>query len=1206
METDNSLNTTIKAVVDQAESWQIRAGELLTPEEKDIQDQLSRLLIHPLDKVILAKLIDQGFRSSDPGRVADQITYLLREYGVPAFFSTPEKLLIRMFLSFGRHLPQISVPQVIEKMRRETSHIVLTGETEPLRAYLQERKRQRISVNLNHIGEALLGQEDARARLQMYCNDLKNPDMECISVKISTLYSQITPLAFEHTIAKLMESLALLFKTADGEYFVRSNGERVKKIVTLDMEEYRDMEITVAAFTRTLENPDLNHYSAGIALQAYLPEAFGVQRQLTDWARNRRERGGSPIRIRLVKGANLEMERVDAAIHNWPLAPYGNKRDVDANYKRMVEFGLKPENIEAVRIGIASHNLFDLAFAWYLARTRGVADGVTIEMLEGMAGPVARAVKETCENMLLYAPAATREQFIDAVAYLIRRLDENTGGENFLRYVGGIAVGSREWNFLKNQFSESLRHKDKPRQTPHRLQNRATEMFFEPAGPLLPGEFSNEPDTDWSLAANRQWAERIREKWKKPPGTPPLTIPLVVDGREIYAGRQNAEVLDVSRAPESICLARYALTREEDVVQAIRTAKEDPEGWRRLNPAERQRALSGVARELRCARADLIGAAAAETGKLFTESDPEVSEAVDFAEFYPLAARTFHGLGHLTCRGKGVGVVISPWNFPISIPCGGILASLASGNTVIFKPASAAVLTAWQLCRAIWKGGISQKVLQFLPGSGSGTGARLTRHPDVDFVVFTGGTETGLSILKETPGRILAAETGGKNTTIVTAMADRDQAIRNVIHSAFSNSGQKCSATSLLILEDELFTDNNFRRRLADAAGSLRVGTAWDFANKMGPLIRPPAGDLERALTRLEPGESWALKPEHIRNNPRLWSPGIKWGVRPGSYTYLTEFFGPVLGVMRAKNLDHAIELANGTGYGLTAAIETLDAREQQRWAERIEAGNLYINRGTTGAVVLRQPFGGMKKSALGAGIKAGFHNYITQFMRIEENRLPPFGPVQNEHPLLQLVLEWTHKANREQFEPLREDMIRTIRAVKSYLYQYEQEFKREKDYFHIRGQDNLIRYRPLAKVLIRLHPRDSLFEVLARVAAAKITGTEAIISISPGLMTPAVAFLESSDGRNFIGSTPIVTQTDSDVIDTMQRVQRFRYAAPDKVPDEVLAAASRTGFYIARAPVLMEGRIELLNYFTEQSICNTYHRYGNLGERALSTEYSG
>ena len=365
---------------------------------------------------------------------------------------------------------------------------------------------------------------------------------------------------------------------------------------------------------------------------------------------------------------------------------------------------------------------------------------------------------------------------------------------------------------------------------------------------------------------------------------------------------------------------------------------------------------------------------------------------MDFAAFYPHAAQAYFDMPNLRCRGKGVGVVVAPWNFPIAIPCGGITAALAAGNTVIFKPSSDAILVGWLLCRCFWRAGVSQNVLQFLPCEGGSTGARLTGHPDVDFIILTGGTDTGLRILRERPDAVLAAETGGKNATIVTAMSDREQAVGNIVYSAFGNSGQKCSATSLLILEREVYDDEAFKRQLTDAAATFKTGSAWDFTSRMGPLVRPPRSPLQEALTNLEPGESWALEPRMLADNPQLWTPGIKWGVQPASTTHMTEFFGPVLGVMAADSLEQAVALANQTGYGLTSGLESLDRREQDLWKKGIKAGNLYINRGTTGAVVLRQPFGGMGKSALGAGIKVGGPHYVTQFFEAEELGPPQTG----------------------------------------------------------------------------------------------------------------------------------------------------------------------------------------------------------------------
>jgi RHH-type proline utilization regulon transcriptional repressor/proline dehydrogenase/delta 1-pyrroline-5-carboxylate dehydrogenase len=312
-----------------------------------------------------------------------------------------------------------------------------------------------------------------------------------------------------------------------------------------------------------------------------------------------------------------------------------------------------------------------------------------------------------------------------------------------------------------------------------------------------------------------------------------------------------------------------------------------------MPPGERYELFGSVAQELRRSRSSLIGAALANGGKTILESDPEISEAVDFVEFYASTARFFQEWPGVQARGKGVVVVVSPWNFPIAIPCGGVAAALAAGNTVILKPASDVVLVAFELCQCFWRAGVSRKALQFVPCAGGREGQQLVTHPRVNAVILTGGTETALGMLKAKPDLHLLAETGGKNATIVTALADRDQAIKHVLHSAFSHGGQKCSATSLLLLEAEVFDDAAFKRTLCDAVESLTVGSAWELKTRMGPLIRPPSGDLETGLKVLETGESWAVLPRRLGDDPNLWSPGVKWGVQPGSYTHLTEFFGP-------------------------------------------------------------------------------------------------------------------------------------------------------------------------------------------------------------------------------------------------------------------------------------------------------------------------
>jgi RHH-type proline utilization regulon transcriptional repressor/proline dehydrogenase/delta 1-pyrroline-5-carboxylate dehydrogenase len=306
-----------------------------------------------------------------------------------------------------------------------------------------------VKVNLNHLGEAILGEEEAHRRLQIYLDDLARPEVECISIKISTITSQINLLAWDYTLDRLAERLRQLYRTAMN-YQYSLDEKNHDKFVNLDMEEYRDLHLTVELFCKVLNESEFFHYSGGIVLQSYLPDAYSIQQELTQWAMQRVNLGGASIKIRVVKGANLAMEQVEASLHGWPQAPYTQKEHVDANFKRMVIFGCEPKHAQAVRLGVASHNLFDIAYALLTIHEKGVGEFVHFEMLEGMAPHIRRVVQILSKEMLLYCPVAQEEEFQNAVAYLVRRLDENTAPQNFLRHL------FKAWHFNMATTSRSF------------------------------------------------------------------------------------------------------------------------------------------------------------------------------------------------------------------------------------------------------------------------------------------------------------------------------------------------------------------------------------------------------------------------------------------------------------------------------------------------------------------------------------------------------------------------------------------------------------------------------------------------------------------------------------------------------------------------------------------------------------------------------
>jgi RHH-type transcriptional regulator, proline utilization regulon repressor / proline dehydrogenase / delta 1-pyrroline-5-carboxylate dehydrogenase len=1163
--------------VELAEALLREARAQQTPDERAQARKLARMIADPHGKDLTIALADQAFRSHRPERIADQLAYLLERYGVPQYMDWWERVALLLGGAMAHYLPSLVVPPIVARLRHETQNVILPGEEEDLRRYLEERRRAEMRLNLNQLGEAILGETEAARRLEAYLRLLARDDVEYISVKVSSVFSQIDLVAFRATVARVAERLRTLYRAAARHRYRHPDGRITPKFINLDMEEYRDLDLTVTAFREVLDEPEFLPLSAGVVLQAYLPDSHRVQRALTAWAVARRASGGAPIKLRVVKGANLAMERIEAAVHGWPQAPYETKIEVDANYKRMLEYGCRPEHAEAVHLGVASHNLFDIAYGLVLREVHRVEPWVEFEMLEGMANHQARAVQARAGGLLLYAPVVRAEDFHSAIAYLVRRLDENTAPENFLRHVFDLEPGSSEWIAERERFLAAFDIKAVVSDGPRRTQDRRAEADAPPVLRPLDAKFENDPETDWTLAANRAWIENVVVRWRE---RLPEELPLQVGG-EFRAGFRAGEGRDSSR-PGRIAY-RYALAGAADVDRALTVARAAQSAWATLSVDERGFRLEACAAELGRRRADLIGAMIVDGAKTVTEADTEVCEAIDFARYYARTRRETAG-ELVDCRMEPLGVVVvtPPWNFPLSIPAGGVLAALAAGNAVVLKPAPEAVLVGWWLVNCLWDAGIPRQVLQFLPCPDDEIGRALVTDPRVGGVILTGSVETARLFLGWRPDITLFAETSGKNAIIITSLADRDQAIRDLVRSAFGHNGQKCSAASLAICEAEVYDDPDFRRQLRDAAASLAVGSAWKPTSRITPLTQLPGAALRRALTVLDEGEEWLLEPRPASDNAHLWSPGIKLGVRPGSFFHRTECFGPVLGLMRAESLDQAIELANAQPFGLTSGIQTLDDREIARWVDRIEAGNLYVNRPITGAIVGRQPFGGWKASSVGPGAKAGGPNYVLQLARWQQVSRPAVDE--------RLQAPVTARLERCTAALADADACALVRAsAASYARAWREHFSREHDPMAIRGERNAFRYRPCRRVIVRGTTTTELCQVIL---AACVAGTPLTVSLSPDAQP--WSWLAECAG------VELVVEAEAGFVERLaypEDAERVRVWAP--ISTAARAAANGTGLTVIDAPVLASGRLELRWYLREQTVSRVLHRYGSVTEPA-------
>ncbi|MDD2797920.1 MAG: bifunctional proline dehydrogenase/L-glutamate gamma-semialdehyde dehydrogenase [Bacteroidales bacterium] len=1160
-------------VIEWAKQFLAQSENEITKEERKEQKKYAILVQRPNDKMLLSKMLDESSQIRNNAKLARRIKIIIERYGVPQFLNTTDTFMLRLFASFGYLFDFIAVPIFKKRLRSDTSRVIINEKPSLLNRHLNDRKKDHIGQNVNLLGEVVLGNGEAANRYYHYLEALKDPRINYISIKISGIYAQINPLNYAQNKIDLCERLARIYQQAIDYPYLEESGEPKSKFVNLDMEEYKDAELTMDVFMTVLSMPQFKKFQAGIVVQAYLPDAVHFQTELLEFAKKRFAEGGSPLKMRLVKGANLQMESIVSSLKGWENPIYETKVEVDANYLHILDEALKPENAKVMHIGVASHNFFSLGYAFLLSQKNGVEEFVTFEMLEGMANHLTRAMRALGKQIILYTPVVKDEHFLNAVSYLVRRLDENTGKDNFLSYSFNLRYDSKEWNFLKEQFEKAVSMKDAIDTTPRRTQNRKT--YSTVISNLE--EFKSESDTNFDLTPNRLWAEEIRKNWKKSPNDEPFQIPIQV-GENEFTSEKKVSYIDHSQK-EKVTVCEASLSNLEQVKSMIEIAENDASNWRKTSLEDRNKILHQVAENLSSSRGDLIGCMSAITGKTFGEGDVEVSEAIDFCRYYPISMKRFEQLNTVSMTPKGVVLVIPPWNFPLAIPVGGVAAALTGGNTVILKPATVALPVAWAFAKCFWDAGVPKDALQVVCTDGREPLNYLTAHSAIKHIILTGGTDTAFRLLENNPTCPLSAETGGKNAIILTASGDRDHAIQNIVTSAFSNAGQKCSACSLLLLEKEVFNDPDFKTKLTDAVKSMQVGGAWNGGTVVGPMITAENDKLLHAINHLEEGESWLVAPEFVDEQHFILKPCVKWGVKPTSYTFQTELFAPLLSVVCIDDLKQGIEFVNRSEYGLTSGLQSLDEAEQELWKNSIEAGNLYINRGITGAIVSRQPFGGMKRSAFGGGIKAGGPNYVSCFVNIEENQ--------------KMISEKSSNKEFELFNSLldEKEQIRFQTAVASYQKAYEEEFSQERDIHHLMGEQNIFRYLPLRNIVLRVNENDSVCDILMILAASTIAKTPISLSLSKeDQKLSALRKCSKSD-------CSIYVQTEKAFLVEMENFDRIR-TCTSKLSDKMYHEAARLGKYIATAKPLTEGRLELLHYLKEQSVTFEYHRYGSITEK--------
>ena len=796
-----------------------------------------------------------------------------------------------------------------------------------------------------------------------------------LSVKPTALTPLFAPLTAEEGLEQAKDRLRPILRSA----------AELGAFINLDVEQYDVKDLTLRLFTELWGEPEFRGLEGGVVVQAYLKDASRDLAGLIEWSASREY----PITVRLVKGAYWDTETVIARAEGWSSPVFEEKPQTDRNYERCVR--MLHENHGKVRAAFGTHNLRSLAYAIVSATDLGVPDhGYELQMLYGMAEPIQAAIRRLGLRLRIYAPVG---ELIPGMAYLVRRLLENTSNESFIRH--RFAEGRALDELLLPPSVEDI-------PGPEPVLRRPATRAAAP-GPYLP-----EPVSEWRRAAVRTAFGSAISRRQRDLG---LQVPAVIGDREVHT-TQTIPSVDPAEPDTQVACSAACGPREGDL--ALEVAYAAFSRWSRTPALERAGVLFRAAEWMRARRNDLAAIEVFEASKPWKEADGDVCEAIDFCEYYgremlklDRGGRVQSPPGELNAlrySPRGVGVVIAPWNFPLAIPMGMTAAALVAGNCVLLKPAEQTPGVAWQIVQAFRSAGLPEGVLSFLPGYGEEVGAHLVAHPDIAFIAFTGSKAVGLDIIA-TASRLssgqrqvkrVVAEMGGKNAIVVDADADLDVAVPGTIYSAFGYAGQKCSAASRLVVLAPLY--DQMLERLVGAAREVPIGHPSRMGVMVGALIDREAQERVASYIQLGAAEGEiALHRQDVPPEGYFAGPTIVTDLDRRSPLVTDEIFGPVLSVLRADSLDEALAVANDTEYALTAGIYSRTRSHVEQASAELRAGNVYVNRPITGAVVGRQPFGGYGLS--GVGSKAGGPDYLLQFLNprtLTENTLRQgFAPLE-------------------------------------------------------------------------------------------------------------------------------------------------------------------------------------------------------------------
>ncbi|HMP48094.1 MAG TPA: proline dehydrogenase family protein [Oligoflexia bacterium] len=881
---------------------------------------------------------------------------------------------------------------ITKKQIRSMSRRFIVGEDEKdALPYLKSLRKRGLAFTVDLLGEASVSEHESLEYLSRYkalIKTLKEKDNDWqtrfklpashpkdfsilnVSIKLTALYSQTKAVNFSQSVSILSERLKeilLNVKAAGGSAYI-------------DMEDCASTDIILQVLKNVLTEPEFSDYPHfGMVLQAYLKRTPSDLESIKKWVIKR----GTPIQVRLVKGAYWDTEVILAKQNGWPVPVFLKKEHSDSCFEYLSKV-LLDAGPDIFYPAFASHNIRSIAHALVYARSIGIdSSNFEIQTLYGMGDEFKDGLTEQGYLVRDYAPVG---ELIPGMGYLVRRLLENTANEGFLR----------KTNFEKISLTELLKA---PPDYELLVQDNKT-MEAESISQLAEKNFQNLPFLDFTLEAERNLMKAAINDVKNKLKNAPFLVKPIIDDSVSFNTDDNHAVTVYLPENSSIPYSKTIESSVELAENAITNLHSSFHLYRDMDYEIRVDILRKASAIMTKNRYELAALVCLEAGKTWVEADADVAEAVDFCNYYADEAESLfkkRRMGNYQgeynsyfYEPRGLTLVIGPWNFALAIPCGMFAASVVTGNVTILKPAEETPYIAYRMFQIFLEAGLPENAAAFLPGKGEIIGAYMAKDPRVSTINFTGSKAVGMELLKiggDTKDgsdhiKRVIAEMGGKNAIVIDSDADLDEAVKGVLHSAFSFQGQKCSACSrVYVVSKEVYS--RFRERISQAVESIKIGLASDPSSYMGPVITNEAKErINSYISRGKKEGSLLAKgnlPIELSDQGHYVAPHIFERIPEDSILLTEEIFGPVLVISEVSTFEEGIEKALSSHYRLTGAVYSRSPRNIDYAINNFRVGNLYINRGSTGALVFRQPFGGSHHSGVGA--KAGGPDYLHQFV---------------------------------------------------------------------------------------------------------------------------------------------------------------------------------------------------------------------------------